>query len=335
MAAIAGETFRLWPATDGPASAASDTTGYSLSTEFEVTGPAKLEAFIWWCANGANTAAKTFQLYALTSQSTGNAVPGTLVTSGTLTQNTWNQVNLDAPVPLTVGQRYRAVVFFAGGSNWYSATSNGWLTGIVQGPLSAMSNAAALGNIQSGFRVSAGTIDVSNGSVGSNYWLDLLVRDATPVVNLGAAQAKDTATPLAVRKAVPLGTAVEVNAARPQRTSKSRVAGAAATEDTARGLVAAHRYSLAPAAEEATGRPARPQKTILLRTAHEGVRAGAAVGAPGLRLLPTTGTVDRAGSVTVTRRRPADVLRPSVTGPVLTSSTSGPSLTASSTTGGS
>lgn len=306
---MAGETYRLWPTTDGPASAAADTTGYSLSTEFEIISVAKIEGFYWWCANGADTTPKTFQVFSLTGAGTGTAVPGTLVDSGTLVQNTWNFVPLAIPVSLSVGQRYRAVVYFAGGSNWYAATGSGWTADLVNGLLSAPSTANATGNIQSGFRVATGAIDVPNSSGGSNYWVDLLVRDASLVVNLGVARTEDAATPLVRVKRFNLGVAAEMTVARAQLARKLKVMGTAATEDAARGLSWSHRYSVPRAVSQDAGRPLLAQKILHLGAAHETVSAGPVSAILGSRRLA-----------------PANVLRPGTTGPT---------LIATSTTGGS
>ena len=305
-----------------------------MSTEFRVTSPANIEGFYWWCANGASTAAKKFQLYALTTPTNGSIVTGTPVTSGVMTQNAWNFVPLPAPVALTVGQRYRAVIFFAGGSNWYSATGSGWPTDLTQGLLLAPSTTNALGNIQSGFRVSAGDIDLPGGSAGSNYWLDVLVRDATRVVDLGPASADDSATALTSSKSFALGRASEIGTSLVVRATRLKIIGTAATEDISGALAASRRYQAPTAAEEAAGHPVLARKTIRLGVAGELARAGRTTGAPGLRLLRTANTTDAASAVVRVRRRPADSLQSGTTGPLLAAGTQGPTLTATSTTGG-
>ena len=113
--------WRLWPSTSGDAVAA-DTGTFSLGVEFHVTASGcLLNGYWWWCATGADTAAKSFRLYTVTTSTTGSLIANTSVTSGTLTAGAWNYVALSpSPVALTSGTHYRVSVYGNPGVNWYS-----------------------------------------------------------------------------------------------------------------------------------------------------------------------------------------------------------------------
>ena len=169
-------TYRIFPSTSGPGSAAGDTTSYTLGSEFYCTSTAVLLGYYWWCATGADTSSKAFQLWSVTTGTTGSAVSGSAVSSGTLTTGTWNYTALATGVVLTSGQRYRASILGTSGANWYSSTSSGFPSDLVNGLLTCPSTTNATGGIQSGYTVSATQV-YPQFSVGSNYWIDVLVSD--------------------------------------------------------------------------------------------------------------------------------------------------------------
>jgi hypothetical protein len=188
-------TYRLWPSTNGPSSVAADTTAYTLGVEFYTTAAVDLTGYWWWCTPGADTTAKSFELWQIVSAFVGTPIAGTAATSGTLTQNAWNWVPLASSVALTVGQRYRAGCFGAGGVNWYGATHNGWPADLVNGPLTAPSTADATNNAQSPYKQAA-SISFPVDTGGSNYWLDVQVVDAAapPTAARSNAKGREAAT---------------------------------------------------------------------------------------------------------------------------------------------
>ena len=170
-------TYRIWPSTSGGAGAADVTE--SLGTEFYVTSACNFNGFWFWCPSGGNTTAVTCQLYSVTTATTGAAVSGTLVTSGTLTANAWNWVPLVTPVALTVNQHYRATVYKSTGGTitWYGASSGIFGSEIINGPLRCCSTATAVGGIQGSYNP-AGVISFPSSEFNNLcYWVDVEVAD--------------------------------------------------------------------------------------------------------------------------------------------------------------
>lgn len=194
--------YRIFPATNGPSSPASDTTSYTMGVEFYVTADANLTGFWWWCAPGADTSVKTHQCWQVATGTTGTAVPGTQVNTGTLTQGQWNFTALSPPVPLTPNQRYRAsITDLSSGHNWYSATPDGYPADVVDGPLTAPSTVNATGGIQVGYVISS-TPTYPELTTGANYWVDVQVSDPGQDAVAHAGLASGTGTAYAARAAI-------------------------------------------------------------------------------------------------------------------------------------
>jgi hypothetical protein len=169
-------TYRLWPSTNGPASPAGDTTVYTLGVEFYATSLVDFTGWWWWCAPGADPAAKTFGLWTVDTAFTGTLVA--TAAGSALTQGTWNYAALSPVLQLTANQRYRAGVLGGGnGANWYGATANGWPVDLANGPLHAPSTANAVGNLQGSYKQAA-VLSFPRDTGSSNYWLDVQVMDA-------------------------------------------------------------------------------------------------------------------------------------------------------------
>ena len=186
-------TYRLYPATNGPAAGAGDPSQYVFGLSFKVTSPGlSLQGWWWWVANTAQTGdAEDFALWEATGAGTGTYVTGSKVTSGTFTGGQWNFVACNTPIPLTSGQEYRAVktVALANIGPAYTATANyfdtgGGGSGIVNGPLTgfaypgAGTNPEPAGDGQMVFN--SGATDVTTQYPASqfnetNYWLDVQV----------------------------------------------------------------------------------------------------------------------------------------------------------------
>lgn len=176
-------TYRLWPATSGPALGTADATNYTLGVEFKLSAPAELAGYFVWVAADQSTDARSFRLYSVDAGgATGIAVAGSDVVSGVLTAGQWNYVPLGAPVALAAGQPYRACVLTAGASPKYSSTADYWSTGpgsagITNGILTAPRRADAEGLLQGQFIVS-GVMAFPNAEFNAtNYWVDVLIDD--------------------------------------------------------------------------------------------------------------------------------------------------------------
>lgn len=200
-------TYRLFPATNGPANPVSYSGAFIAGVLWHVTqGGMWLTGYDWWVPTGGDTGAQKFCLWSATGPGTGVLIPAATVTSGALAAGAWNTVALSAPVPLSIGATYvvctgwSAVHGFAdsdsGGAGTGAADSygsGGHTAGITQGPLFAFSGAAfskpdPMGNAQGVFST-AGTdpavIMPAAGSNDGNFWISPRVSDVGPVSYAG------------------------------------------------------------------------------------------------------------------------------------------------------
>jgi hypothetical protein len=186
-------TYRLFPSTSGPSSAASYTGPFLAGVQFEVTtGGTWLDGYWWWvCGSGQSTAAQKFALWQVYGTGEGVLVATATVTSGALTPGQWNYVPLATPVPLAIGATYVAAT---GLSNGFPSTSNQfgsgepYAAGIVNGPLSAFSDIT--GSLPSTFGMNQGLFSTAgtdptvnmpvDGYDSANFWLDVQVDTSGP-----------------------------------------------------------------------------------------------------------------------------------------------------------
>jgi hypothetical protein len=188
-------TYRLFPATNGPASPVSYSGPFTCGVAFSVTtGGCWLDGFWWWvCDSGQSTAAQKFALWCQYGQGeNGSLVGQATVTSGALTAGQWNYVALTSPVPLAIGAVYIAATGFTGpfpdtDSQWGSGDP--YSAGIVAGPLTAYSDtsgskASVFDNAQNPFSVSTSDptsiMPVYGTGQANNFWLDVLVDTNAP-----------------------------------------------------------------------------------------------------------------------------------------------------------
>lgn len=193
-------TYRLFPATSGPASPTAATGGWLLGTLFSVTGGMNwLDGYYHWVPAGGDTVAKKFALwnrYSLTQQ---QLVTGGTVTSGTMTAGQWNYVPLASPIQLAPGALYVACVGWTA-TNGIPLTAGqftsggAYAAGIVNGPLTAWSaqggsNAfpASTGDYNLGQGLFANALGAdpaaampNNGSGSDNFWIDVQVDTSPP-----------------------------------------------------------------------------------------------------------------------------------------------------------
>ncbi len=199
-------TYRLFPATDGPAHPVSYDGSFLSGVLFEVTsGDVWLEGYSWWvCPSGQNTAKQKFALWNVTGapwyftgDGPGKLIPGSVVTSDVLTPGRWNHVALSAPILLSVGTTYNACTGFTGpfpDTNNMFGAGQPYGDGITKGPLTAFSAQSGTfkepyGNSQGVFGT-AGT-DPSvymplTGSGTDNFWMDIQVTDTAPAEYAGS-----------------------------------------------------------------------------------------------------------------------------------------------------
>jgi len=194
-------TYRLFPATNGPTTPTTYTGDFLSGVLFGVTGNCWFEGYWWWvCHSGQSTAPQKFALWQVYGLGQGHVVPGSVVTSGSLTAGRWNYIPLPFPIQLSIGNAtalgaaiYEAATGFKGN---FPITRNQFATaGINHGPLFAYSDQGGstpcpVVGMQQGAFGTAGT-DPSvtlpdQGSNSANFWIDLQVSDTAPAGYTGS-----------------------------------------------------------------------------------------------------------------------------------------------------
>lgn len=175
---------RIWPATNGPNTSASDGQAINVATEFEVTVPAWVTS-LWFYRGTIDVQPDNLRLYRVDSPTTGTVL-AELVSPVLGAALGWREFPLVTPVLLDVGQAYRV-----GGhlpSN-YTSTAGYWTgagpggSGITNGFLVAPNDAAATGNNQGSFNYDVAPRMPDNSFGGGNYWMDVSVTDVDPEVD--------------------------------------------------------------------------------------------------------------------------------------------------------
>ena len=193
--------YRLFPATNGPSSPVSYSGSFLAGVQFCVTSNCWFEGYWWWvCPTGQPTSPQKFALWQVYGAGQGNVIPGSVVTSGTLTAGQWNYIPLPAPLQLSVGNVsgtgaavYEVATGFTGGfpdTSGQFGSGDAYASGITNGPLFGYSDQGASAPsptsstaFQGAFST-AGTDPSVNlpaqGSSSSNFWIDLQVSDTPP-----------------------------------------------------------------------------------------------------------------------------------------------------------
>jgi hypothetical protein len=195
-------TYRLFPATNGPAAPTPYAGPFLAGIKFGVfAGGMWLNGFYWWVPPGGDTGPQKFALWSLTSAAAGVLVPAATVTSGPLAAGQWNLVPLPAPVQLGFGGAYIAATGWTAASgfpitNAQFGTAGPYVAGLVNGPLTAWSDGTAGGTdngpwtgVQGLFSVAGAdpSVTMPNGGSGAaNFWMDVLVSTAPPAGYAGS-----------------------------------------------------------------------------------------------------------------------------------------------------
>lgn len=208
-------SYRLFPATNGPAATAGSSASFVSGVAFAVKGGGNwFEGYWWWvCPTGQAVTPRKFALWSATSSGAGVVVPGSVVTSGALTAGQWNYVPLPAPVELaasldpgnsTTGSAYIACVGVNGAFPLTASQFNlgdPYAAGITSGPLTAYSGTTgsrpAPYGLHQGLFSAAGTdpsVTMANqgdssGDGASNLWIDVQVSDTAPAGYSGSYRA--------------------------------------------------------------------------------------------------------------------------------------------------
>jgi len=189
-------TYRLFPSTNGPSSATAYSGDYIAGVLFRVTqGGMWFQGYWWWvCASGQTTAATKCALWSVGFPASpgGTVVPGSVVTSGTLTAGAWNYIPLATPIQLSIGSTYCAAIAvnsaFPDTQSQFGASPQPYSAGIVNGPLTAFSDTTGTlpepyGRHQGIFSTSGtdpSTTMPGQGNVSDNLWVDVQVSSTAP-----------------------------------------------------------------------------------------------------------------------------------------------------------
>jgi hypothetical protein len=202
---------RLFPSVNGPAAAQSYSGNFISGVVFAVSGGSQwFEGYWWWVsASVQSTAPVKCALWCSgTGTGAGTLVPGSAVTSGTLTAGQWNYIPLPAPVQLapgydanlsTSGSAYVAAI---GCNGPFPDTNNFWgssgpgTNGIINGPLVAYSGSTGGGTLAAPYGLAQGVFTTgesdpaaampAGGSNTDNFWVDVQVSDTAPAGYAGS-----------------------------------------------------------------------------------------------------------------------------------------------------
>ena len=178
----AGTSYRLWPGYPTiPGHLDSDTSGYTLATEFQLSKSCTLDNIWFYSASGAATLPTRCAIWNVSSQSevsgTDNSSPAWSGAAG----SGWVKCAYSG-VTLPAGD-YKVAVFYGGGSQWYQATNGYWVTGgpgasgITAGPVTAPSTSSATSPGQCTYNYASWAYPQTYSSAGDgeNYWVDVEV----------------------------------------------------------------------------------------------------------------------------------------------------------------
>lgn len=200
-------TFRLFPATNGPASPVSYTGNFIAGVVFSVAGGGNwFEGYWWWVsASGQSTAAVTCALWSVGGGTTGESqvITGSVITSGTLTAGQWNYIPLPQPLQLAPGwsaddnsNETSCYIAAIGVNGNFPDTSNFWTSPIDNGPLHAYQGGNPTGAANPPFSLPQGVFTVAgtdpsvtmpNSTSGTdNFWVDVQISDQTPAGYAGS-----------------------------------------------------------------------------------------------------------------------------------------------------
>lgn len=198
-------TYRLFPATNGPATPISYAGNFIAGVVFAVKGGGNwFNGYrMWVCASGGQpTAPAKCCLWSVGGNNglgTGGdpfVVPGSVVTSGTLIPGQWNDILLPEPIQLApgyspntnanTGNAYVAAIAVNGN---FPDTSGFWTAAIDQGPLHGYlgtgSTAQTPPYLSANGIFSTGSTDPTTAlpaqiSGTDNFWVDVIVSDTAP-----------------------------------------------------------------------------------------------------------------------------------------------------------
>ena len=178
----AGASYRLWPNYPTiPGHINSDTSGYTLGTEFQLSASCKLDAIWYYSPPGAAALPTRCAIWNVGTQAVVSGTDNTAPSWSGAAGSGWVSCTYSG-VTLPAGD-YKVSVFYAGGSQWYQATTSYWASGgpgsngIATGPVTAPSLAAATSPGQSTYNYGSWAYPntYASGANGENNWVDVEV----------------------------------------------------------------------------------------------------------------------------------------------------------------
>ena len=179
-----GASYRLWPSYPTPPGGVnSETVGYTLATEFQLSETCTLDRIWFYSPGGATALPSQCGIWNVATQGlvagTDEAAPAWSGPAG----SGWVACSYSG-VTLPAGD-YKVAVFYGGGSPWFQATTNYWASGgqggngVANGAVAAPGAAAATAPGQGTYNQAtwAYPLTASNGA-NENFWLDVEVTPA-------------------------------------------------------------------------------------------------------------------------------------------------------------
>jgi hypothetical protein len=178
----AGTSYRLWPGYPTISGGIdSDTTGYTLATEFTLSQSCTLDNIWFYSASGAGALPTRCAIWSVSSQSEVTGTDKTSPSWSGAAGSGW-VASAYSGVTLPAGD-YKVAVFYGGGSKWYQVGLGYWTSGgtgaagITAGSLTAPGETGATSPGQSTYHQGSwaypNTYESSGG--GENYWVDVEV----------------------------------------------------------------------------------------------------------------------------------------------------------------
>ena len=178
----AGTSYRLWPSYPTlPGHLDSDTAGYTLATEFQLSKSCTLDNIWFYSASGAAALPTQCAIWNVSSQSVVAGTDNTSPSWSGAAGSGWVACAYSG-VTLPAGD-YKVAVFYGGGSEWYQATTGYWgsggtgASGITTGPVTAPGTSAATSPGQGTYNKGSWAYPQTYDSAGDgeNYWVDVEV----------------------------------------------------------------------------------------------------------------------------------------------------------------
>jgi hypothetical protein len=181
----AGTSYRLWPNYPTlPGVCASDTAGYTLATEFQLSRTCTLDNIWFYSGSGAAALPSRCAIWSTSTQKvvagTENDAPAWVAAGGSSATagSGWASCHYSG-VTLPAGD-YKVAVYSPGGAKWYQYTTGYWgangpaNNGITAGPLTAPGLTTAMGPGQATYNPGAWAYPLTGGT-GESFWVDVEV----------------------------------------------------------------------------------------------------------------------------------------------------------------